>query len=259
MSQGRYTLLEIVQLLLSSMDSTAVNGIAETPESLQVATLVKSVFYDLANDLSLPEHEGLIQLDASVDPLKPCVMKIPSSVVRVRSIKYNVQGSTGHPVLEYKDIPWMPFDAFLDMQQGNYQDGASNVVVQSVSNNGDNFSIPCFNDKPPGVWTTIDDQTILFDSYDSTVDSTLQKSKILSLGVSYPDFLLEDGFYPDLDPSEFSLLINKAKVRAFYELTQQENVEASTELRNQKIVAQVRKHRIETASPLERIPRYGRK
>ncbi len=43
----KYTLLEIVQEILSDMDSDEVNSIDDTTESEQVATIVKSTYLSM--------------------------------------------------------------------------------------------------------------------------------------------------------------------------------------------------------------------
>ena len=63
----KYTLLQLVQTIASSMDSDEVNSISDSTESLQIANIVRSVYYDLINRAKLPEHFTLVTLEASVD------------------------------------------------------------------------------------------------------------------------------------------------------------------------------------------------
>ena len=112
--------------------------------------------------------------------------------------------------------------------------------------------------KHPEYFSTPDDYNLIFDSYYSTDDTTLQKSKTMCSGLLYPTFTLSDSFTPDLNPQQFSLLINRAKERAFIELKQMENRDASKEARRQKIVTQWDKNRIEREVAILRAPRYGR-
>lgn len=255
---GRYNLLEMVQLILSSMDSDEVNSISDTTESMQVANIIKSVYYDISNDLHLPEHRGLIQLNASGDPSMPCLMRVPNNVAKIEDIRYNIKESLA-VTPEYKTITWLPFDEFIRRQQSATPPDSPTVVTMLIGTGSELFSIPCFNNSQPTYWTSVDDYTILFDSYDNTVDTTLQKFKTMCNGVIYPEFTMSNHFFPDLDPSEYSLLINKSKVRAFYELKQQENTEAQAETRRQRVVAQARKSRLPDQNPLCKAPRYGRK
>ena len=52
----KYTLLEMTQDILSNMSSDEVNSISDTPESLQVATIIKQKYYDIVSRGDLPEH-----------------------------------------------------------------------------------------------------------------------------------------------------------------------------------------------------------
>ena len=254
----RYTHLDIVQLILSAMDSDNVNSISDTEESNQVSLLLRSVYYDCATDLGLPEHETVFQLNASGDAAKPVLMTVPTNIVTVRSIQYDSQ-VLDDTQRDYKEVVFMPFPDFLKMQSSLNLDEST---VDSMEFNGDNledFELLFRNDKAPNWFTSFDDNTVLFDSYDSEVDTTLQKSKTLCMGVVYPEYDLEDTFEPDLDPSQFSYFINRAKVRAFAELKQAPNQEAASETRRQKIIVQKRKRKTPDQLEIHKAPRYGRR
>lgn len=253
----KFSLLEMVQEILSSMDSDECNSIDDTVESWQVALLIRSVFYDLAIDLGLPEHEGLFELNASLDPAKPTLMTVPSNVSLVRNIKYNNQSATD-TYSTYKEVSYRPFEEFLEATTG-LMGQTSNVGQMSFTNNADTFEIMYASDKMPQFYTTMDDYTLIFDSYDSTLDTTLQKSKTMCMGVIYPTFDMVNTFTPDIDPPQFSLLKNRAKVRAFAELKQAQNAEAAGEARRQKIIVQKRKETVTTEPFMFKVPRrFGR-
>lgn len=249
------TLLEIVQLILSAMDSDEVNSISDTVESNQVALIVKNVYYDSAVELNLREHEKLFELLASGDSLKPTLMTVPTDVTNVTSIKYNYK--TDEDTYDrYEEVKYLPFDAFLTRQNSLAEnDNVGQMIYQS---NGEDFPILYSNDAPPKYFTSISNSVILFDSYDSAVDSTLQKEKTMCKGLVYPTFQMNDSFVPDLAPSQFPYLINKAKVRAFAELKQTNNAEAASEVREQRIKIQKRKRRVFEGTEFDKIPKYGR-
>jgi len=255
-----YTLLEIVQLLLSSMDSDEVNSIDDTTESYQVALLLKSVYYDCATDLGLPEHELKFELNASGDVAKPTLMTVPSTVTKVHNIFYNTILATteSETTPNYQEVKYMPFDDFLKMQQGLRLE-TSDVGTMTYASNGESFEMMYRSDKMPQWWTSFDDNTLLFDSYLSTEDTTLQKSKTMCQGMTYPTFTLEDSFVPDLDPTQFSYYINRAKVRAFAELKQAANQEAASEARRQKIMTLKNSRTVPNTTELDRLPNYGRR
>lgn len=251
-----YTLLDIVQIVLSSMDSDEVNSIGDTVESNQVALLVKNVYYDLATDFDLPEHKTLFELTASGDNLKPTLMTIPSNVKRIDWVKYNNK-LDADTISDYRDVKFIELESFFDMMAGIRNN--SNVGQMTVANNSENFEFTYRNDKHPQYYTTLDDNLLVFDSYYSTDDTTLQKSKTMCKGVIYPTFTLSDTFTPDLNQAQFSLLVNASKERAFVELKQMENVNAARETRRQRIVNQYQKRRSETIPEIFKAPRYGRR
>lgn len=254
----RYTLLEMVQLILSSLDSEEINSIGDTVESDQVAKLLKSVYYDIATDLELPEHETLFQLTASGDPLLPCLMTVPSTVTKVRDIRYNCK-ETADTYPDWRLLEYKPFEDFL-MDQQSLREWTTGVGSMTVTLNGSTYELLYRTDKMPQYYTTADDQQFFFDSYDSTIDSTLQASKTMCGGSVYPTFTLTDGFAPDLDPTQFSYFINRAKTRAFLELKQMENAEAGGEARRQKIIVQKRKRKTPNVLEIYRLgSRFGRK
>jgi hypothetical protein len=254
----KFTLLEMCQEILASMESDEVNSIDDTVEANSVALIIRSVFYDLAIELELPEHEGLFELIASGDVLKPTLMTIPDGVSIVRSVKYNNQGATD-TYSRYENVDFINFEDFLEMQRG-FQGQTSDVGEMAFTQGSETFEIMYSSNKMPQWFTTMDDHTFIFDSYDSSIDSTLQKSKTMCMGVMLPTFDMIDTFTPDLDPTQFSLLKNKAKVRAFLELKQMQHPEAVKESRVQQIRTQKNKWAAPREHPLLQVDRrFGRK
>lgn len=255
-----YTVLEAVQLILSSMDSDAVNSINDTIESQQVALLLKSVYYDCASDLALNENKGLFQLNASGDGALPTYMSLPSGVTKCESIRYDYND----PAIDatsnsnYQMLTPLDFDEFIDMVTG-YHNETTNWSQMTFDFDGQSFNVMYRTDRHPVYYTTLNNRIVLFDSVDISLDTTLQKSKTMCVGYTYPDFDLDDTFVPNLDPTQFSYFINRAKARAFAELKQTQNQEASGEARRQKIIVQKRKDRMPDKAPILSAPRYGRK
>jgi len=85
----KLTLLDMTQRVLSSMDADSVNSYAETIESEQVAFIIRDAYYDLINDIEIPEHRKLIALTALGDTAKPTTMLIPNGIHRIEEVRYN--------------------------------------------------------------------------------------------------------------------------------------------------------------------------
>ena len=66
----------------------------------------------------------------------------------------------------------------------------------------------------PDYYTSFDDRYLCFDSYDSSIDTTLQTSKTMVLGVKLPSFTMVDGATPDMDDTIFPYYLAEVKSRA---------------------------------------------
>lgn len=255
----KYTLLEMTQLILSSLDSDEINSITDTVESQQVSLLLKSVFYDCATDLGLPEHETLFQLNASGDANKPVLMTVPTNVTHIDWISYNNVDSTDTDTTDhYERCQYIPFDQFQEEQQ-SLRNQTSATDSMTYTNNGQSFIHWYYTDRMPTKYTSTDNYTLLFDAYKDDVDTTLQQSKSQCHGVVYPTWSMTDSFTPDLGPTQFSYLINRAKVRAFAELKQVPNQEAISEARRQKVIIQKRKRTVPDRAAIMNVARFGRR
>lgn len=250
----RSTLLQAVQEILSSMDSDEVNNYDDTVESLQVTTILKAVFYDLATDLNLPEHEEMFNLTASGDPTKPVLMTLPNNCVHLDWIKYD-NALSGNS--DYRHVCYATRQDFLENQRGlvNQTESVGQMVVTS---NAQSFNFMYRTDLFPTMYTTIDDTQLVFDAFMSDVDTTLTGAKTVAYGNLYPPFTLANAFTPQLDPAQFRLWISTAKTRAFNELKQQQNSESASFARRQKIISQKRRHRVPTEAEVFRVARFGR-
>lgn len=234
------TLLEITQFLLSSLDSDEVNSITDTSEAMQVAMLIKGVYEDLIIDLDLPEHRRMFQMNATTDINQPTIMTIPEEIDKVYWIKYDVKDAN-ETKPRYADIVHVPWEDFIQRQNGLYSDANSSYFT--YDSGGDTITVYYSNDRAPRICSSPDDYALFFDSYDSSVDSTLQKSKTQCFGRETPLFPLEDDFIPDLDRINYSLFINTAKARAFAEIKQTANDEAASQARIQKLRSQKNRNR----------------
>ena len=241
---------------MSAMESDEVNSINDTTESQMVALLLKGVFYDVCTDLGLPQQEKIVEISASGDVSKPALMTLPSGVARVSWIKYDNK-VTGDTHSNYQDVHYLPFKEFIERQSG-LVNNTTGVTEMTFSSNGENHNVMCWTDRFPTYFTHLDNGTLIFDAYDSSEDTTLQKSKTMCFGWVYPTWTMSDSFVPPLDPGQFSYYINKAKVRAFNEIKREANQEAISEARRQKVVIQKRKRRLPDRPSVEKAPRYGR-
>jgi hypothetical protein len=236
----RYTLLQMTQSILSSMDSDQVNTINDTAESQQVADIIKTTYYDLLPSLNLPEHSELFELTATTSST-PVIMTLPTNVMQLDWLKYDC---TPTGAKDFRQLDYWPLKDFLDSMH-SLSSTASYVTMFTLTTNGsDSMDIMCVNNEFPSRYTTFNDNTLIFDSYDSTYDAFLQKNKTVAYGQTIPTWSATDGFTPDLDPKQFTLLLNEAKGQAFIELKQTVNAKAEKRARRGWINSQKTKENV---------------
>lgn len=230
----RYTLIEMVQRLLESMDSDEVNDIADTPESMAVANIIKSEYFKLIGELEPKETENLFQLDASTDNLLPTVMYLPAGVANIQRLKYNIGESPSDS--NFRDLTYLPIMEFVEYMNA-LDETQTYVGNQRLKLGATWFNLKFRNDVSPFYWTCPDDLTIIMDSFDSTKEETLTSVRTLGYGALVPEFHLLNTFIPKLAPKHFQLLLDKSKVVAFVELKQTDNVVAEKDARRGMILA----------------------
>lgn len=255
-----YTLLDLVQTILSSLDGEEVDSISDNTESLQVAYIVRDTYNDIVSRLELPNQFNYFQLTASGDSSKPTIMYLPSNVKSVESIQYNcVDTDAGETSPRYVTMDFEPLDVFEAHMAMLNSDNQDNVIDfdHTISGLG-TFSFLCVNDRMPTKYTTWDDHTLVFDSYDADNDSTLQSSKTKGYGELSFDFTMDDDFTFPIDDRQYSLLLNEAKTQAFAELKQTQNVVSAQRARKAWITNQnlKKKNKPKRYQDLD-LPNYG--
>ncbi|MGD9682606.1 MAG: hypothetical protein AB7W16_15570 [Candidatus Obscuribacterales bacterium] len=231
----KYTLLEMTQRILESMESDEVSTISETPESQSVANIIKESYFGIIGEMAPSDTVGLFKLDASGDNTKPVLMSIPSTVSKIEWVKYNIEDAG--PDTEWYYMRQVDLEEFIS-SQSSYELSDANVDSMTIPVNSQNFTFKFYNDRDPSFYVVIDEQFLVFDAYNSAVDSTLQQSKTLCKGLLVPAFLMQDNFVPDLDARMFQLLLQEAKSVAFVELKQAPNPKAEQKARRNHILGQ---------------------
>lgn len=256
----KMSLLEMTQGILSALDSDEVNSISDTPEASQVALLIKQVYNDVISRANLPEHFDLFELQPSGEPLQPTLMYRPERLQSLLWLKYDKR-TEDEDVSNYQIVRYLEPYEFLE-RCAQHDDGNEDTIVRYdlVRPNDSSIHISSLNNKAPDFYTCWDDDTIVFDSYDSAVDTTLQKNKTMVYGEYEPTFTMSDSFVPDLDSRQFSLLYNEAKALAFAELKQTEHARAEKAAKRGWVTLAHQKNAIPTNYPFfKTLPNYGRK
>ena len=251
---AKMTLIDMIQNILSAMDSDYANSIGDSVEADQIATVVRETYFDLINNvLTLPEHKEIISLTGLGDSNHPNYLKFPDNVQKIEIFRYDKQ-TTADTDLQYKDIVFL--EPIVFQRRFNGRNESDSNVVSIADFSAGNLLI--VNDKHPNFWTTFDDLYIACDSFDNTVDSTLQQSKTFCYGLTEPTWTHDDDFIPDLDSDLFPLLLEEAKSTCFINFKQVTNVKSERKARRQITSVHNKLHR-RVFSNVDRQPDYGRR
>ena len=215
------TLLEMVQDILSDMDSDEVNSIGDTLESLQVAQIIRTTYSNIIDGKEWPHLNKLFQLEASIDVARPTHMRLPTQIIDAKYIKYNNKKTAGafdlYTVIEYKTP--VEFMRVVDARKST-----SSTILSVLDFT--NVRLNILNNRGPTLYTSFDNEYIIFDSYNLALESTLQTSKTQVYGKENPVWVVADSFIPNLPVQSFSYLLNEAKAVAFVILKQVVNPKA---------------------------------
>lgn len=220
----KYTLLEIVTDILSDMDGDFVSSINDTDEALQVAQIVKTNYQAMISNRNWPHTARVLTITPYADNLLPTHTRIEDNVKEVISIYYDIRQNT-ETRINYRQIKYLEPDDFLRYTNSRNNDDVNCDVILDPSG----VKLLILTNKAPEYYTSFDDTTIVFDSFDSDVDSTIQANKTQIRAYIIPPFEMEDDFVPDLPDEAFALLIEESKSKAMFKLKQTQDIKAEQE------------------------------
>ena len=249
------TLLDLVQDILSDADGDEVNSITDTVESEQCARVVRNEFKALVDEFDLKMQETLTKLDAT-SSATPTQMTRPEGFHSIEKIWYDKRLLVGDDP-NFQEVYFKDWDSFLETSMSRTASD-SDVETQTLGASG--YVLQIKNDQAPTYWTILEGyDDIIFDSYDSDLETNLQASKSLVRGVQRPSFALADGTVPDLPQNLMQLLKNRA--RAFYFDVYKDGTtkEIDKRQRNSEVRSQRKKYITKKLQQERTGPNYGRK
>lgn len=244
------TLLTITQEILGEMGGDDVSSITDTEESEQVARHVIAVYDNLVSKENWPWMRRPIQLVASGDNTLPNYMTLPSNVKELISVRYDIRDSGATQKL-YRDVHFKHPDDFLRYINGrNNTDSNVDIITDSSG-----IELFIRTDTHPTYFTSFDDTTLIFDSYDSAIDTTLQANKTQALAYILLTLSLADDSTPDLPPDVERLLIEESIARAQWKEREFQDIESINAATSQRRTMSRKAWR---AGKPTRYPNYGR-
>ena len=196
---AKKNLLQITQSVLSSMNSDSVNSINDLEESIQIAEKAQEVYEDLMVLEDWEHLRTLLQLESLSDSERPNYLKIPELVSEILDIQYdkrklNTDRKKFEPVMYKSPEDFMNLIISRDDTEDN---------ITTVTDINSSVALFIRNDHAPTYWTSFDEEHIVFDSYDSSIDSVVQQSKNFTRGTKEVLFTLSDNYIPDLPSKMF--------------------------------------------------------
>ena len=205
---ARLTLLDMTQRCLRHIASDKVNSINDTEESVDVANLIRDVYFDMMANSDWPHLRDAINLTGLGDTARPTHMKIEDNFQKIdnETVWYDVRElATNDPT--YRNITYLEPDEFLLKILPRASHLSNDNTVQIT----DPVRLYILNDTGPTVCTSFDDETIIFDAFDSAVDTTLTGTKVNAMGYREPSLVLADSTIPDLPSKNFPELLAECK------------------------------------------------
>jgi hypothetical protein len=222
-------LLEIVQDVLNDIDGDFANSINDSEQANQIAYLVKSTYEAMMTNKNWPHTRRSVNLTPSGNNLLPTHMTIDETIKELISIHYD-RHKLGDSNLKYELVSWKDPDDFLRYTYGR---NSADTNVQTVTDPS-GVKLLIINNQGPQFFTSFDDNTLIFDSYDNEVDTTLQSNKSTAIAYIIPSFSLADDFVPDLPEEAFPLLIEDCKSRASLKFRQVADQKSEQEQQRQR-------------------------
>ena len=255
MATGKLTLLQVVQKTLESLGSDEVNSINDSVEAEQVAQLAEDSYYELLNQKEFDFLNQLDQLESLADANFPNYLRIPVTFAKIMQIKYDFTDTTDTTdpgAIKNIDyiLPW----EFTNLLQRRNQNQANVQIITSM--NG--IKLPIFNDTKARWWTSFDDEHVIFDSYDNTLESTLQGNNSQVLAKVIPVFTQSDSFTPLAPVQFFQTWLNEVKSQAAVEIKQEVNQKAEQKARRGTAVLRRNATRTDTTDGKVRFGRNAR-
>jgi hypothetical protein len=257
---AKRTLLEMVQSIMSDMDSDEVDSINDTVEAGQVASIIRDVYEQIVTDTAVPEDQTLGKLDtvSLVDHAGSLnYFHIPDTCERVYWLQYDMR-DVGDTDAAYRDLDYIEPHEFIKYVNRNVSGGDTTATVDPIS--GFSYYIPKL--VAPRFYTVFNDLYVAVDAINTGVDATqVLGTKTICMMQTVPAWTMSDNFVPALDDNMFPLLLSEAKSTCFVTIKQQANPKIDKQARTQGVRLQNHKHRSQAAQKNRTGssgPNYGR-
>jgi hypothetical protein len=248
---AKYKNLELVNKTLDALGSDAVNAIDDTTEAQRIASFLEIVYFDILGQGTWPHLRKIVNLEATASAY-PNYLRMPDNVVDIEWLKYDVRDAVGDRP-NFQDIDYCEPYEFETLVLG--RDPSLSAVTTVTDYDGGDLYI--YNDRHPTVWTSIDDEHIIFDSWKSTLDSEMVSAKSRAQIWREPVWDPDGEAIPDLPSRAFQGLLSELISVSQFNLRQNVNQKAEQQSRNAR--HQRSRRKFGRTVDATRIPNYGRR
>jgi len=251
---AKQTLLQMTQQILAESDGDNVNSISDTVESDQCARVIKET-HDYIVDTKDVQHTSSVKQLTATSGTTPNVMTRPEGFHTIEWVRYDKRTTSGANS-NFETVNYMDPDTFLGMVLARDTDD-TNVTAVTISAE---LVIPVINDRSPIYYSVFDtgSDDLIFDAYDSDLETNLQASKSMAYGTVKPSLTLSDSSTMDLPRHMEQFIV--AEARAMYFDLYKDGVTSEVDRRRRRTeVRQQRQRNIIENTDNDNRPDYGRK
>lgn len=215
----RYTNLELLKKVSRAINSDEVDALDETLESLDILDIMERTLDDICSRRHWEfMKDKVAQAIAGSHVVE---LTIPPAVVRMQQLRYNTSAG-------WKTLTYMEPDLFMQRLQTT-GDNTDTVTINGVE-------IYPRNDADPQYFTSFNEQTVVLDSYNSSVDASgVDYTKSYIAGIVKPTFdfdeLTSASVYQDIPELMFNYWLWETIAVASAELRQMDSQRAERSAR----------------------------
>ena len=202
-------LQEMTERVAEFVNADKVDSINDTDESYKIATIIKETYEEMVLSKEIQTALELFKLQsASSETAKTCLL-IPEEALTLDIVKYTNKDGKIYSPQYMEPMEFIDWTLWLD---------TTLPVVETVTDKESGAVYNIRTDKDPSYYTIISGKYLIFDSYNSDFENTLQGRHCICYGHTLPAFEMKDEFVPDLQEQQFPILLSRAKTAADMEL-----------------------------------------
>jgi hypothetical protein len=246
---AKRTILQLVQQLGEGIGSDEIDELDETIEASEIANILKQTVQEVLDRKTWEFMKDKVrQLDDRLPGSTQLnTLLIPDDVTRIECLRYKDDNN------KFYEVTYMAACDFIAMLQSRTEteDDITAII------NDDGVSLNTRTTIPPGHWTSFDEETITFDSYnaDSGTGNLIADSVIIADVMPVTDFTDPTAVLNIPERME-TLVFNEALVTCNYRLRQTADPRADRVARRQGISLRENEHKTKID---KKVKTYGRR